>query len=116
MSLLLTLAIISGASCLGTAFLSRRMGLSRPWRRILTLTAILLPPAGILLLGVTAAVRSAARGVRNRRTGQDRKDMGRERMLERMSPKEKEAILRRDGMKEMKEALSARACLDKRMR
>ncbi len=106
MSLLLTLAIISGASCLGTAFLSRRMGLSRPWRRILTLTAFLLPPAGILLLGVTAAVRSAARGVRNRRTGQDRKDMGRERMLERMSPKEKEAFLRRDGMKEMKEALS----------
>ena len=105
MNPLLSLAIVAGISGGSASVVSRRMGLSRRWRRALTLTSVLLPPVGLLLLGGTVVVRSGVNRIRNWKSPEQKEKESREEMLKQMSPKERQAFLRREGMKEMRAKL-----------
>ena len=106
MSPLMTAAIIAGASGAGANLISRRMGLSRRWRRTFTVLCAVLPPAGYLLLGGTAGVRSVARAVTHRRGSSKYNSRELDDVLRKMSPKERKIYLRREGMKEMQSDLA----------
>lgn len=69
---------------------------------MLTIACVIIPPAGYLVLGGTAAIRGAARAVRRGLAGGRRRPDEREEALRRMTPEERGMYLRREGMKEMK--------------
>ena len=105
MSPLISLAVVAGISGGSASVVSRRMGVSRRWRRALTATSVLVPPVGLLLLGGTVVVRSGVNRIRNRKSSAQKEKESREEMLRQMSPKERNAFLRREGMKELKASL-----------
>lgn len=102
MSPLISLAVVAGISGGSASVVSRRMGVSRRWRRALTVTSVLVPPVGLLLLGGTVVIRSGMNRIRNRKSSAQKEKESREEMLRQMSPKERNAFLRREGMKELK--------------
>lgn len=68
----------------------------------MTVTSVLVPPVGLLLLGGTVVVRSGVNRIRNWKSPAQKEKESREEMLRQMSPKERKAFLRREGMKEKK--------------
>ena len=68
----------------------------------MTVTSVLVPPVGLLLLGGTVVIRSGMNRIRNRKSSAQKEKESREEMLRQMSPKERNAFLRREGMKELK--------------
>ena len=68
----------------------------------MTVTSVLVPPVGLLLLGGTVVIRSGVNRIRNRKSSAQKEKESREEMLRQMSPKERNAFLRREGMKELK--------------
>lgn len=106
MSPLLAVSLFALASGTGGNLVCRKMGLARPWRRVLTLACTLVPPAGYLLLGGTAGIRAASRAVRRGFGAGKRRLSEREEALRRMTPAERSLFLRREGMKEMKSDLA----------
>ena len=107
---LLSIALITGASGAGASVITRRMGLSRPWRRLFVLGCAVAPPLGFLALGGTAAVRSAVnalKGGKSRNAGKTAGRSNREKdILRKMTPREREVYLRQEGLKELKSNLA----------
>lgn len=101
----LTAAIVAVASGAGASVITRNMGLKRRWRRLFTVACALVPPAGFLLLAGTGAVRSATKGLKRKKQDK-KKESERERLLRGMTPKERSAFLRREGMSGLKTALA----------
>ena len=102
MSPLLAVSLFALASGSGGNLICRKMGMPRGWRRLLTLACTLVPPAGYLVLGGTAALRGAVKAVRRGLAGGKKRTDEREDALRRMTPAERGMFLRREGMKEMK--------------
>lgn len=102
MSPLLAVSLFALASGSGGNLICRKMGMPRGWRRLFTLACTLVPPAGYLVLGGTAAVRGAVKAVRRGLAGGKKRTDEREDALRRMTPAERGMFLRREGMKEMK--------------
>ncbi len=102
MSPLLTAALIIGSCGTCGNTISRHMGLSQRWRRFFTLTCALIPPVGFLLLSGTAALQAIPKGIRKGVSRRKKEKQAKEERLSRMSPKEKESLLRGERLKELK--------------